>query len=222
MDTELELSNQQWKFKKWDVRADGKVFWRYQKTSYNNQHWVTWEQALKYQESMCNSTRKYRSTTNGKNKQKEWRKSTSCKTSQNKWKQSPKGIIYRKNYYKSEKHLNYIRNRQESNAIVAMARRLRTRINNVFRRKGYNKQSTTKQILGCSWEHLVMHIESNFNDNMNWGNRHLWHIDHIIPLASAQSLDDLIRLNHYTNLQPLWAKDNLKKGAKIQNLSDAL
>jgi hypothetical protein len=42
-----------------------------------------------------------------------------------------------------------------------------------------------------------------------------WHLDHIIPLATATTREDVVRLNHYTNFQPLWAKDNLSKGAKI-------
>jgi hypothetical protein len=52
---------------------------------------------------------------------------------------------------------------------------------------------------------------------MSWYNYRYngWHIDHIIPLATAKTLDDLILLSHYTNLQPLWSKDNFKKGKKI-------
>ena len=42
-----------------------------------------------------------------------------------------------------------------------------------------------------------------------------WHLDHIIPLAIAKTEEEIIKLNHYTNFQPLWAIDNLKKGAKI-------
>ena len=44
-----------------------------------------------------------------------------------------------------------------------------------------------------------------------------WHIDHIMPLASAKTKEDVIRLNNYINLQPLWAEDNLRKGTKILN-----
>jgi hypothetical protein len=51
---------------------------------------------------------------------------------------------------------------------------------------------------------------------MSWENRRLWHIDHIIPLALAKNEDQLIKLNHYTNLRPLWAKDNLVKSARYE------
>jgi hypothetical protein len=49
---------------------------------------------------------------------------------------------------------------------------------------------------------------------MSWDNKHLWHIDHIIPLSSAKTEDELKQLCHYTNLQPLWAADNIKKSNK--------
>ena len=50
---------------------------------------------------------------------------------------------------------------------------------------------------------------------MTWENKGAWHIDHIIPTCTAKTEEDLIRLNHYTNLQPLWAEENLKKGSKL-------
>jgi hypothetical protein len=50
---------------------------------------------------------------------------------------------------------------------------------------------------------------------MNWSNRKEWHIDHIIPLSSAKTEEELLKLFHYTNLQPLWANDNIKKSNKI-------
>ena len=80
---------------------------------------------------------------------------------------------------------------------------------------GYFKKSKTQEILGIDWIGLKEHFERQFTKGMNWENRDRWHIDHIIPLATAQSEDDIIRLNHYTNLQPLWAADNLSKGSKI-------
>lgn len=52
---------------------------------------------------------------------------------------------------------------------------------------------------------------------MTFENHGEWHLDHIIPLASAINEEDIIKLNHYTNFQPLWSKENLKKGSKIIN-----
>lgn len=73
----------------------------------------------------------------------------------------------------------------------------------------------TFEIVGCTTQELKEHLESQFVNGMNWENRNLWHIDHIIPLSSANSEDELYKLCHYSNLQPLWAEDNLKKGKKI-------
>jgi hypothetical protein len=69
-------------------------------------------------------------------------------------------------------------------------------------------------IVGVSPNELKRHLESKFTEGMTWNNRGYfgWHIDHIIPLWSAK--DDDSKLNslcHYTNLQPLWRKDNLNK-----------
>ena len=72
-------------------------------------------------------------------------------------------------------------------------------------------------MLGCTPLQLKEHLESKFTGNMTWENYGFygWHIDHIIPLSSAKDEDGLKKLCHYTNLQPLWCKDNLSKGSKI-------
>lgn len=75
-------------------------------------------------------------------------------------------------------------------------------------------------MLGCDWSHLKTHLESKFTDGMSWENRSMWHIDHIIPLASAKSIEEVVKLCHYTNLQPLWAEENLSKGTKISALKN--
>lgn len=83
--------------------------------------------------------------------------------------------------------------------------------------KGAGKSKPTKDLIGCSWDQLKKHLEEQFKDGMSWENwsKTGWHIDHIIPLSSANTLEEIERLCHYTNLQPLWAEDNLKKGAKL-------
>ena len=73
-------------------------------------------------------------------------------------------------------------------------------------------------MIGCLFDRLVLHIERQFLPGMSWENRSEWHIDHIVPLASASSLEEMERLNHFTNLRPLWASDNLSKGAKVETL----
>ena len=75
----------------------------------------------------------------------------------------------------------------------------------------------TFNIVGCTPIELKEHIEKQFLEGMTWENYGFrgWHIDHIIPLASVDSNDDVYRLSHYTNLQPMWASDNYKKGDKI-------
>ena len=93
--------------------------------------------------------------------------------------------------------------------------RVRNITTQAFRVRKYSKKSRTHELLGCDWNFLKNHIEKQFNDGMSWENRNKWHIDHIIPLASAKSQNELEKLCHWTNLQPLWAIDNLKKKKNI-------
>jgi len=73
------------------------------------------------------------------------------------------------------------------------------------------------ELVGCSIEELMKHIESQFTDGMSWENQGEWHIDHVRPCASFDLTDEQQQREcfHYTNLQPLWAEDNLRKRAKI-------
>ena len=107
------------------------------------------------------------------------------------------------------------RNRYRGSALYNMECRIRSRISGVTRNEKYKKSSRTCEIVGCSWKELIDYLEIQFVDGMGWENRSEWHIDHIIPLSSAANEEELIKLCHYTNLQPLWAADNLSKGSKI-------
>ena len=81
-----------------------------------------------------------------------------------------------------------------------------------FKRRGYRKSSRAFEVLGAPHDIVMAHIESLFRDGMSWDNYGKWHIDHIVPLATAVTKQDVIKLSHYTNLQPLWAIENLRKG----------
>lgn len=81
--------------------------------------------------------------------------------------------------------------------------------------KGYSKKSKTNKILGCSYEDFKKYLEQKFTDGMSWSNQGLWELDHIYPVSRATDEQHLIKINHYTNFQPLWKDDNRKKGNKI-------
>tara|TARA_R110002020_G_C15840141_1_gene735079 strand:- start:53 stop:556 length:504 start_codon:yes stop_codon:yes gene_type:complete len=92
--------------------------------------------------------------------------------------------------------------------------RLRTRTRCAFKKIKENKPAKTEELLGCSWIEAKEHIESYFDEKINWDNFNDWHIDHIMPLCSAKTSDELVKLCRYTNLQPLMAIDNIRKGGK--------
>ena len=69
--------------------------------------------------------------------------------------------------------------------------------------------------IGCSWECLAIYLEKMFKTGMTWDNYGKWHVDHVRPISSAKSLEALIPLLHYSNLQPLWAEENLSKWAHV-------
>ena len=118
---------------------------------------------------------------------------------------------------KEKQRLSSLRkmNRRMENPLYRFQQRLRNNIKNSFRRGGFSKTSECRKILGADWDVVKSHFESKFTDGMSWDNQGLWHIDHIIPKSLAKTEEDIIRLNHYTNLQPLWGKDNLDKSDKI-------
>lgn len=116
------------------------------------------------------------------------------------------------------RHTAYTRARYKADHLYAVSVNARNRINQAIYQSGYAKRSKTAEILGCDYAALVAHLESQFKDGMTWENRGEWHIDHVIPLASAKTEEELLALCHYSNLQPLWAFENLSKGARIPDI----
>ena len=86
-----------------------------------------------------------------------------------------------------------------------------------FKTKNVNINKKIFEIVGCTPNELKIHIESQFKEGMCWENHQQdgWHIDHIIPLSSAKTEEEINGLCHFTNLQPLWSTENYKKGKKI-------
>jgi hypothetical protein len=117
---------------------------------------------------------------------------------------------------KNRKNINvYEKNRRLNDPIFKLTKNVRNRLRQYLKTTGIAKSKTTFDIVGCSPPELKEHLEKQFTEGMSWNNRGEWHIDHIIPLSSAKTEDELYRLCHYTNLQPLWAEDNIKKSNKI-------
>lgn len=127
-----------------------------------------------------------------------------------------------KKFYENNKQLIFTRRterhhqRKKDDAIYALKVTVRQIIRDALRRKNQTKNNKTFNILGCDILCFKTYIESKFDSNMNWENYgSYWWFDHIIPLAEAKSVDEVIKLNHYTNFQPLYWKDNIIKSDNV-------
>jgi hypothetical protein len=112
------------------------------------------------------------------------------------------------NYYN-----NYNKERKKIDVLFKLKVDMRNSVNRYLK---YRSQKTF-DIVGCSPQFLKEYLQNQFTKEMSWDNHGLfgWHIDHIIPLSSANTEEEMYELCHYTNLQPLWAGDNLKKSSKL-------
>lgn len=100
--------------------------------------------------------------------------------------------------------------------VYRIKERIRGLIKSCLKSSGTLKNTKTAAILGCTNQDFKTHIEKQFTKGMGWHNFPQWHIDHIVPISSAKTEQDVIALNHFTNLRPLWASDNLKKSNKME------
>ena len=107
---------------------------------------------------------------------------------------------------------NYMSNRYKTDTNFRLACNLRRRLKHAI--EGNYKVGSAVRDLGCSIENLKCHLENQFQPGMSWENQGQWHIDHIVPLSKFDltNKEQLLKACHYTNLQPLWAKDNIAKG----------
>lgn len=109
----------------------------------------------------------------------------------------------------------YKRNKYNSDPEYKMQLVCRLMVRRMFKSTGIKKCYKTSEVLGYTALELKLHIEQQFKEGMSWDNYGKWHIDHIIPLSQAKSLKEGIDLSQLSNLQPLWAKDNLIKSNKF-------
>jgi hypothetical protein len=166
---------------------------------------------LKNKEKLNQYRKEYRLKNKEKQKQyeKKWRLNNKEKANQKCKKWRLKNKEYSKKYLSK-----YEKKRRKIDPNFKLIKYIRSRIWSVL--KGIYKSKSTIKLLGCSVEECWQHLESKFQPGMTKENHGLWHVDHIRPCASFNLTDPEQQkiCFHYTNLQPLWAEDNLKKGAK--------
>lgn len=153
-----------------------------------------------------------------------WRKKNPEKVKENSAKWHTENSEKKKEYNSQWRSLNrdhrrthnndYARTRRKNDPLYRFFCNIRGQTLRVVKQLALGKNPTnTFKWVGCSPEQLKAHIESLFLEGMTWDNhgKYGWHIDHIRPVCSF-SAEEWKQINHYTNLQPLWAEDNLKKG----------
>tara|TARA_R110002153_G_scaffold183845_1_gene337054 strand:- start:589 stop:1236 length:648 start_codon:yes stop_codon:yes gene_type:complete len=157
-------------------------------------------------------------------KSRDWHQSPYGKQKALEWRSLPESKKRTKEYYQENKeHLNHIqwkriRERLDTEPLFRFQINVRSNIKQAWDRalKGsVIKESKSLDILGCSIEFFVSYISDQFTEGMTLDNCGEWHLDHIIPISTAKTEEDVVRLCHYSNYQPLWAADNLSKGAKL-------
>ena len=138
--------------------------------------------------------------------------------SENKEKISLKNKKWLENNKEKKKISNrkWIKNKLKTDDFFRLKISISSIIRNILFRNGFKKSSRTHEILGCSFEEFKLYLESNFEPWMTWENRGLyngelnygWDIDHRVPISSAKTEEEIIKLNHFTNLQPLCGYTN--------------
>lgn len=132
------------------------------------------------------------------------------KGTKDKWRKNNPTLIKE---YKRE----HIKRRMKRDPVFRAICTMRTRLSSYAKKKNIKKNDGFMKVIGITPEGFRDHIASMFQEGMSWDNYGLftWHLDHIIPISNATTVEELERLSHYTNIQPLWREDNLDKSNKI-------
>lgn len=112
------------------------------------------------------------------------------------------------------KNPNYEKSRYSSDALYALTKRLRSRLRKAARASEAKGRSVTV-LLGCPLDYFHTYLQAQFLPGMTWDNRHLWHIDHIVPCKAGKTKEQIEALFHYTNLRPMWGRENQSKSSKL-------
>jgi len=145
----------------------------------------------------------------------EWRRNNPdrCAAYKAKWKSANKEQM--RLYF-----TRYFREKYSADPAFRCIQRIRSRYQSALRRARLGKDVSLQSSLGYSGYELLAHIERQFVGGMSWDSRSKWHIDHIVPISQflAEGVTDPAVINRLSNLRPIWAVDNLAKGAKQTSL----
>jgi hypothetical protein len=134
-------------------------------------------------------------------------------------------LEYQSYYYSSNKSNINQKNkiRRKNDIIYHSITNVRNTIKKAIKKAGYTKKSKAFKILGCSYQEFKIYIENQFEAWMSWNNNgnytgnynETWQYDHIMPISSAITEDEILKLSHYTNFRPLCSRKNLEKSDKF-------
>jgi len=125
-------------------------------------------------------------------------------------------VWYRKNRKKRIKQIQVWKDaKREKDPIYRLRHNISSLLRMSLKNRGYSKKCRTHSILGCSFEFFASYIEEKFQEGMTWKNYGEWQLDHIVPVSLGEMEEEIITLNHHTNFQPLWKRENIRKTNKL-------
>jgi hypothetical protein len=181
-----------------------------------NDAWLACVDTARREEVKCNYEKNLRSTENDKLRSRTPEAKRKHLLRQNKWWSKNKKRITADPKWR-QRRLSRLSARRKTDPNYRLACNLRSRICGALRNGNGRKCDATHDLIGCSIPELKNHLRIRFKSGMTWNNYGQWHVDHIMPCASFDLTDPTQqkRCFHYSNLQPLWGYENLRKGAKI-------
>lgn len=129
------------------------------------------------------------------------------------------GLVKPRTYVDRAKRREYKKRKMLENPVYRLIKNLSRSLSQTLKTKGSKKESQLSKVLGCSTEEFKKYIESKFEPGMSWENygkgADKWNVDHHYPQSKAATAEEVLKLNHYTNLQPMWEPENMAKGNKV-------